>query len=127
MFYPGTPLYERARRDGLISAHNDVAYDYMGTGALQFAKHDYLAVWLRFVLNLRNIGLPSWLAHRIIDFATNPATRAVLDRKWFCPTVYTCYLVGRKLWKNFVYQPFVKPLKYLRRQPPAARPLAQPA
>jgi anaerobic magnesium-protoporphyrin IX monomethyl ester cyclase len=117
MFYPGTPLYDRARAEGLIGARDTGAYDYMGTGALDFARHDYLAVWLRTVLKLRNIGVPSWLAHRVIDFATNRVARKVLDRKWFCPTVYYGYFVTRKLVRNFIYQPFIRPFKYLRRRP----------
>jgi anaerobic magnesium-protoporphyrin IX monomethyl ester cyclase len=86
MFYPGTPLYERARREGVIDTQDRAAYDFMGTGALQFAKHDYLAVWLRCVLNLRNLGAPRWLAHRVIDFSTSRVTRKLLDHNWFCPT-----------------------------------------
>jgi radical SAM superfamily enzyme YgiQ (UPF0313 family) len=117
MFYPGTPLYERARREGLIDQQDRAAYDYMGTGALQFAKHDYLAVWLRFVLNLKNLGAPRWLCHRVIDFAIARPSRALLDHKWFCPTVFFGYQVTRKIVKNFLYQPFVKPWTYLRRKP----------
>lgn len=114
MFYPGTPLYQKARETGLIDTRDAAAYDYMGTGALQFAKHDYLAIWLRFVLNARNVGLPRWLAHRMVDFGTSRPVRFVLDRRWFGPTVYGTYLIGRKLYRNFIHQPFVKPLKYLR-------------
>jgi radical SAM superfamily enzyme YgiQ (UPF0313 family) len=117
MFYPGTPLYQRAQADGLIDARDQDTYDFMGSGALEFAKHDYLAVWLRIVLNLRNIGVPRWAAHRVIDFATNKAVRKLLDRKWFCPTVFFGYQVLRKILRNFIYQPFVKPFKYLRRKP----------
>jgi anaerobic magnesium-protoporphyrin IX monomethyl ester cyclase len=114
MFYPGTPLYKRARREGLIADRDVAAYDYMGTGALQFARHDYLAIWLRVVLSLRNCGAPSWLAHRVIDLAISRPVRALLDRRWFCPSVFVGYVVGRKLWRNLVYQPFVRPFKYLR-------------
>ncbi len=133
MFYPGTPLYQRARADGLIGQRDDVVYDYMGTGALQFAKHDYLAIWLRVVLKLRNVGVPSRLAHRVVDFATNKWVRKVIDRKWFCPTVFVSYQIARKIWRNFIYQPFVRPWSYLRRRPKhippqraAPTPLAQP-
>jgi len=133
MFYPGTPLYERARADGLIGARDEAIYDYMGTGALQLAKHDYLAIWLRVVLKLRNLAVPSWLAHRVVDFATNRWVRQVIDRKWFCPTVFVSYQIARKVWRNFIYQPFVRPWGYLRRRPrrslpPPAAPtrLAQP-
>lgn len=117
MFYPGTPLYDRAMADGIIQGRDHAAYDYMYTGSLQFAKHDYLAAWLRCVLSLRNIGLPSSVCHRMIDFATNAMTRRLIDKRWFGPVAYGTYQIGRKLVKNFVYQPFVKPFTYLRRLP----------
>ena len=127
MFYPGTPLYERAQADGLFAEHYDAAYDYMGSGALQFAKHDYLAVWLRIVLNLRNVGVPRWCAHGVVSFAVNRAVRKVLDRKWFCPTVFVAYQIVRKLWRNLIHQPFIKPFKYLRAKPRRGAPRPQPA
>ncbi len=114
MFYPGTPLYERARADGLIGMRDHAAYDFMGTGALEFAKHDYLAIWLRLVLNLRNLGVPVWVCHRVVDLTTHRLVRKVLDHRWFCPAVFITYQVLRKLVRNFVYQPFIRPLKYLR-------------
>jgi pyruvate-formate lyase-activating enzyme len=114
MFYPGTPLYERAQADGRIGRRDAAAYDFMGTGALEFAKHDYLAVWLRIVLGLRNLGVPRRLCHAVVTFAVSPSVRAVLDRRWFCPTVFVLYQLGRKLLRNFIYQPFIRPLKYLR-------------
>ncbi len=117
MFYPGTPLYDRAREDGLIGPRDEFAYEYMYTGGLQFGKHDYLSVWLRTVLHLRNIGLPRWMCHRIVDFSTSGLARRCLDRKWFMPTAFVFYQVGRKVVKNFIYQPFIRPFKYLRRKP----------
>ena len=116
MFYPGTPLYERARAAGLIGTRDRGAYDHMGTGGLELARHDYLGIWLRVVLNLRNAGLPSWLAHRVIDCATSPIVRRLIDRRWFSPAVFLGYRIGRKLWRNLFYQPFIRPLKYLRPQ-----------
>ncbi len=116
MFYPGTPLYDRARREGLIGDQDQATYDYMGSGTLQFAKHDYLAVWLRLVLNLRNIGVPPWVAHRIIDFAAARPTRWLLDRRWFCPTVFAGYFVARKLFRNLIHQPFIRPWQRRRRR-----------
>lgn len=117
MFYPGTPLYERARTEGLLGVRDPAAYDFMGTSALDFAKHDYLAVWLRVVLALRDVGVPPSFAHSVIDFAIHPTVRNVLDRPWFCPTVFVGYQAMRKIWRNLLYQPFVKPFKYLRRPP----------
>jgi anaerobic magnesium-protoporphyrin IX monomethyl ester cyclase len=116
MFYPGTPLYEQARRDGRIAGRDHGAYDFMGTGALELARHDYLAIWLRCVLNLRNIGVPSWICHRVIDVATARPARALLERRWFGPTVFYTYHVARKLARNLIYQPLVKPWTYLSRR-----------
>ena len=115
MFYPGTPLYERARADGRVDTRDAAAYDHMGTGAVQFAKHDYLAIWLRIVLNLRNVSVPPMIAHGLIDIVTSRAARGMLDRRWFGPAVFVVYQVSRKFVRNFIHQPFVKPLKYLRR------------
>jgi radical SAM superfamily enzyme YgiQ (UPF0313 family) len=117
MFYPGTPLYDQARRDGIIKDRDPAAYEYMYTGTLQFAKHDYLAAWLRIVLHAKNYGLPAWMAHRIIDVVTHPWTRRVIDKRWFGPVIYGTYLIGRKLLRNLVYQPFIRPFKYLARKP----------
>jgi len=114
MFYPSTPLYERARRDGLIGARHGFAYDRMGSGALQFAGHDYLGIWLRVVLNLRNIGMPRWLCRRVIDVVVSRPVRAVLDHDWFCPAVFIGYQAARKLVRNCLSQPFIKPLRYVR-------------
>ena len=121
MFYPGTPLYERARADGLIGPRDDSAYDYMGTGALEFIGHDYLAIWLHIVLNLRNVGVPPWIAHRLIDLVTSRVVRKAIDHKWFPPMVFRGHQLIRKLARNFIYQPFVRPLKYLRRKPRPAK------
>lgn len=115
MFYPGTPLYERARADGRIGAHDAAVYDYMGSGAVQFAKHDYLAIWLRLVLNLRNVGVPSGVVHRVIDLATARPVRWLLDRRWFGPSVFIGYQIARKVGRNLIYQPLIKPFTYLRR------------
>jgi radical SAM superfamily enzyme YgiQ (UPF0313 family) len=117
LFFPSTPLYDRARADGLIDDRHELAYTHEGTHAKRFARQDYLAVWLRIVLDLRNVGLPSWTAHRVIDLATNRFVRKVLDRRWFGPVVMITYKVVRKVYKNLIYQPFVRPFKYLNRPP----------
>lgn len=126
MLYPGTPLYERARADGVIGRRHEHAYEIMYTPRLEFAKQDYLAVWLRVLLYLRNVGLPRWLAHRLVDLATHPTVRKCLDHRWFTPAVSTAYFVGRKLARNFIHQPFIRPLKYLRRPPGRRRRHPQP-
>jgi len=122
IFYPGSPLCERAREDGLIGQRDEDAYNYMYSGRLQFARHDYLSTWLRVVLHLRNRGVPSWFAHRVVDIATNRFVRRCLDRKAFTPVAFFMYQVSRKLYKNLIYQPFIRPLKYLRRTPRCQKP-----
>ncbi|MBU0639283.1 MAG: B12-binding domain-containing radical SAM protein [Planctomycetes bacterium] len=114
MFYPGTPLYRRARADGLIGPRHEMAYDYMYTGSLQFAGDNYLAIWLRVVLYLRHGGCSDWLLQQLIDFVTHRWVRTCLDRKWFPPAVFGTYFVLRKVVKNLFYQPFLKPFTYLR-------------
>lgn len=122
LFFPGTPLYERARADGRIGPRDAGAYDHMGTGALELARHDYLAVWLRVVLGLKNAGLPAAAVHRLIDFVTAPRIRWLLDRRAFAPTAFVSYQVTRKLYRNVIHQLFIKPFQYLRRPRVAARP-----
>jgi len=117
MFYPGTPLYDQAIKDGLIEGRDHAAYDYMYTGSLQFKKHGYLAAWLRTTLMMRNAGMPSWLCHRVVDFATNPLTRKMIDKPWFGSVAFGTYQISRKVLRNFIYQPFIRPLKYLKRKP----------
>lgn len=116
-FYPRTPLYDQAREAGIIGDRHETAYSYAYTGKTQIMGTAYLDVWLRVVLNLRNIGIPSWPVHRLVDFAIHPWVRKVLDRTWFVPVSYGMYRVGRTIWKNFIFQPFIRPFKYLKRKP----------
>lgn len=116
-FYPGTPLYDRAREEGLIGRRHDSAYEYTYTGRTHLLDSGYLDIWLRVVLNLRNIGVPRWVVHRLIDLVTHPAIRWVLDRRWFAPFSYGLYRAGRFVVRKLIYQPFIRPFRYLRRRP----------
>jgi len=116
-FYPGTPLYDRAREAGLIGQRHQSAYEYTYTGKTHLLQSAYLDIWLRVVLNLRNVGVPSSLVHRLIDVVVNPAVRRVFDRRWFAPTAYWMYRAGRFVLRKMIYQPFVRPFRYLRRKP----------
>ena len=116
MLYPGTPLYERARTDGVLEQLGERAYRHTLTGNLKLAGDDYLGVWLRVVLNLRNIGLRSGAAHRLIDVITHAGVRKLIDRPWFTPVAFAVYQVVRKIGRNFIYQPFVRPLRRLARR-----------
>ena len=115
--YPGTPLYDRARSDGLIGPRHEGAYRYMYSGKLRLLEHDYLSIWLRVVLHMRNVGVPRWLVHRLVGVVTNRFIRRCLDRKAFVPVALATYQVFRKVYKTLIYQPFIRPLKYLRRRP----------
>ncbi|MGB2987801.1 MAG: radical SAM protein [Phycisphaerae bacterium] len=114
-FYPGTPLYDRARREGVISDRHDSAYQYTYTGKTHLLDSGYLDIWLRVVLNLRNMGIPRFAVHRVIDVVTNPAVRSLLDRKWFAPVAYGIYRVVRFIVRKLIYQPFIRPFRHLRR------------
>jgi len=48
---------------------------------------------------------------------TNRLVRRCIDGKYFNPVAFGTYSVLRKLYKNLVYQPFIRPFKYLRRKP----------
>ena len=89
----------------------------MYTGKLQFAKPDYLSTWLRVVLHMRNVGVPSWFCHRLIDTVLQRHVRKILDGKAFMPVAFGTYRVLRKIYKNLIFQPFIRPFKYLRRKP----------
>jgi hypothetical protein len=117
MFYPGTPLHERARADGLIGPRDEVAYKHMYSSHNQFARHDYLCTWLRVVLHMRNVGVPRWVCHRLIDAVISRPVRFLLDRKGFSPAARIIYYILRKAYMTLIYQPFIRPFRYLRRRP----------
>lgn len=116
-FYPGTPLYDRAREEGLIGARHDSAYQYTYTGKTHLLDSRYLDIWLRVVLNLRNVGVPASAVHRLIDVVTHKTIRRFLDRKAFVPVAYGIYRVGRFIGRKLIYQPFIRPFRYLGRKP----------
>lgn len=116
-FYPGTPLYDQARAEGLIGQRHDTAYEYTYTSKTQVRGTRYLDVWLRVVLNLRNMGVPSFLVHRLVDVVVHPWVRKVADRGWFSPVAFGCYRAGRFVTHKVLHQFFVRPFRYLRRKP----------
>ena len=116
-FYPGTPLYDRARREGIIENRHESAYEYTYTGKRCILESAYLDIWLRVVLHLRNIGLPRSFAHRLVDVVTNSAVRRIFDHKWFARLAYAVYMVFRFFFQKLIYQPFIRPFRYLRSKP----------
>ena len=118
-FYPGTPLYDRAREEGLIGPRHDSAYELTDSGGTHLRHAPYLDIWLRVVLHLRNIGVPRALVHRLIDVVTHRTVRSILDRRWFAPVAYGFYRVGRLIARKLIRQPFIRPWQYLRGKPRA--------
>lgn len=116
-FYPGTPLYDRARSEGLIGERHESAYQYTYTGKTHVLQSGYLDIWLRVVLNLRNIGVPRRVVHALITVVIHPFMRRLLDRAWFPSVAYGGYRAGRFVVRKLIYQPFVRPFRYLRRKP----------
>ncbi len=116
-FYPGTPLYDQARKAGLIGQRHESAYQFTYTGSTHLHDSQYLDIWLRVVLNLRNWRVPSWPLHRLIDVVTHPLSRKVMDRPWFAPTAYGAYRIGRFVGRKLLYQTLIRPFRYLRRKP----------
>ena len=115
-FYPGTPLYERACAQGIIPGRHESAYRYTYTGKTHLLDSGYLDIWLRVVLNLRNVGIPRTLVLCLVRVVTHPMVRYLLDRRWFAPAAYGIYRVGRFILRKLIYQPFIRPFRYLRRK-----------
>ncbi|MCK4659465.1 MAG: B12-binding domain-containing radical SAM protein [Phycisphaerae bacterium] len=113
-FYPGSAMYDRARREGVIGEHHEEAYKLTYTGKKHIRQASYLEIWLRVALALRGVGTPSRLVHQVIDFALYPPVRELLDKPWFAPAGFVAYRVGRVLYKNLLYRPFIKPVAKLR-------------
>ncbi|UCE61002.1 MAG: B12-binding domain-containing radical SAM protein [Phycisphaerales bacterium] len=113
-FYPGTPLFDRAREEGLIQDRHESAYRFTYTGKTHLLDSGYLDIWLRVVLNLRNAGVPRGAVHALVTFVTHPRVRYLLDRKWFAPFSYGVYRIGRFIMRKLIYQPFIRPLRRLR-------------
>ncbi len=113
--FPGSPLYERARSDGIIGARHEEAYHRTYTGSVHVFKLDYLAIMLRLVLHLRNLGAPPWLTHRFIGLVTNRFVRRCLDRRICMSMLMGAYYLCRKSYKILLYQPIVRPVLRLRR------------
>ena len=110
-FYPGSAMYDRARAAGVIGERHEEAYRDTYTGKRKHLKRaSYLEIWLRIVLALRGMGVPSRLVHRLIDFVLHPSVRRRVDKPWFAPTSLVVYRVGRVLFKNLLYKPLLRPI-----------------
>lgn len=101
MFYPGSPLYKRAREDGIIDARHADAYQPHFTWKRMLGRYSYLSLWLDILLHLRNARLPSKFAHRVIDFVTHPLVRRCLGRRGFAPAAFIVREAIRRCTKVF--------------------------
>jgi radical SAM superfamily enzyme YgiQ (UPF0313 family) len=113
-FYPGSMMYERARKEGIIGEHHEEAYRFTYTGKRHLTRLAYLEIWLIVVLALRGVGVPARCAHWVIDFALNRWVRKCLDTSWFAPAGFILYRIGRVFYKNLIFKPFVRPAASLR-------------
>jgi radical SAM superfamily enzyme YgiQ (UPF0313 family) len=114
MFFPGTPLFDRARAEGGIDDRLDIAYDHDTAHPGRGVLTDYLTVCLRIVLAMRNVHVPRTVVHGFITLATSRPARWLFQRKSVGYATLGIYYVGRKTYKNFIYQIFIKPFTYLR-------------
>lgn len=120
-FYPGTPLYDRARAEGVVGDRDDSAYTFGYTGKTRILDSGYLDIWLYAVLGLRNIGVPRTLVHGMVSVVVHPWVRWAADRKWFPPVAYGVFSVGRFISRNVIRQLIVRPLQRLRKKPKRGR------
>jgi len=118
MLYPGSPLYLRARADGIIGERHDDAYEPVFTRRRMLARYTYLSLWLDLVLHLRNAGLPPWLAHRLVDVVTNRVVRRCLDRRGFIPAAVLAREALRRIGKTVARLPFIRPSRKRVKRPP---------
>ncbi len=116
MFFPGTQLFDRARAEDMISARHDIAYDHDARRADTRPRADYLSVCLCIVLAMRSWDVPRSLVHGFISLATNRPARWLLQREPVGAVALMAYWLGRKLFRNVLYQVFIKPFTYLRRE-----------
>ena len=64
-------LFDRAREEGLIDRRHDSAYQNTYTGKTHLLESRYLDIWLRVVLKVRKVGVPTGALHHLIDMITN--------------------------------------------------------
>jgi len=119
--YPGTPLYERARREGIISQRDEKLYKYVFGGATKGLNVRYFSVMLHIVTALKSWGVSAAAAERFADAVLHRVVRFLLDRRWFPKVAAVVYGTGLMAWKLFIYRPIVRPWRRMIR--PALRKL----
>ena len=117
MFFPGTPLSDRARQDGLIDSRHELAYEHGSTHASRVITRDYLTVLMRIVFALRNMGLPSGVVHRFIDLALLPGVRKLPGAKYAATAAAATYWLLRRIAHDVVYRPLAGLMHQFRKPP----------
>jgi anaerobic magnesium-protoporphyrin IX monomethyl ester cyclase len=122
MFFPGTPLSERAKADGLIDGSHQLAYEHRSTHAGREIRRDYMTMLMRIVLGLRNAGVPSRVVHAFLDIALRPNVRRVLGSRYVAACGFAAYWVLRRGIRDLVLQPLAKLSRHFKKSPRPARP-----
>lgn len=105
VFYPGTELYERAKKEGYIKDYyNDIVLK--GGGIERLKGANYLILCFYALTFLRRSGVDKNTTKRLTQFFVNQRMVRLLDRKFIIkPVTYLLPYVIILLWK------FFKPLK----------------
>lgn len=114
--FPGTPLYDRAVAEGIISeASQKELYGQVWRQSRTWAAlGNYLVVVLVMTLRLKRWGLPAGMVKRIVSVAKSRPVRAVVDRAYLPVLLIVGYVIMR-LVRNLIYQPFIRPFTKRRR------------
>jgi len=118
-FFPGSPLHQRAIREGVINGDQEELYSEVWRQSQTWkALGDYLVVLLTMVLRLKRWGLSARAARRFLNVALSRPVRAVFDRAYLPVLLVTGYVCLR-LARNLIYQPFIRP--FTKRRKPQYR------
>ncbi len=116
MLYPGSPLYKRARADGLVEVQHPDAYLPVPSWRRMAARHNYLSAWLDIVLRLRNAGVSPQFANRLVDFVTSRLVRRCLDHRAFVPLMLLARDGVRRAFKSTSHLPIIRKRRRQLRQ-----------
>ncbi len=114
--FPGTPLYDRAVAEGIISetSQKELYGQVWRQSRTWAALGNYLVVLLVMTLRLKRWGLPAGMVKRIVSVAKSRPVRTVMDRAYLPVLLIIGYVIMR-LMRNLIYQPFIRPFTKRRR------------
>ena len=125
-FFPGSPLHQRAIREGIINGDQEELYSEVWRQSQTWrALGDYLVVLLTMVLRLKRWGLSARATKRFVSIALSRPVRAVFDR-FYLPVLLVIGYVAMRLVRNLIYQPFIRPFTKRRRPERRARAARSP-